>query len=62
MPGSRCSSCSNGSVTSPNLTAEVYTHLMRERLEEGRERMERYMQRRRCEPAQFDVREADGRG
>jgi len=47
---------------SPTLTAEVYTHLMRERFEEGRERMEAYMQRRRCEPVQFDVREADGRG
>jgi hypothetical protein len=28
---------------SPNLTAEVYTHLMRERYEEGRAVMERYM-------------------
>jgi integrase len=32
---------------SPTLTAEVYTHLMRERFEEGRERMEEYMRRQR---------------
>jgi len=29
---------------SPTLTAEIYTHLMRERYEEGREKLERYMQ------------------
>jgi hypothetical protein len=28
---------------SPTMTAEVYTHLMRERFDEGRERMEAYM-------------------
>jgi integrase len=28
---------------SPTLTAEIYTHLMRERFEEGRERLEAYM-------------------
>jgi len=28
---------------SPTLTAEVYTHLMRERFEEGREKLEEYM-------------------
>ena len=28
---------------SPAMTAEVYTHLMRERFEEGRQRMEDYM-------------------
>ena len=28
---------------SPAMTAEVYTHLMRERFEEGRQRMEEYM-------------------
>lgn len=32
---------------SPTLTAEVYTHLMRERFDEGRERMEEYMRRQR---------------
>jgi integrase len=32
---------------SPTLTAEIYTHLMRERFEEGRQRMEEYMRRRR---------------
>jgi integrase len=31
----------------PMLTAQVYTHLMRERFEEGRQRMEEYMQKRR---------------
>lgn len=30
---------------SPLMTAEVYTHLMRERYEEGRVRMEEYMRR-----------------
>jgi hypothetical protein len=29
---------------SPTLTAQVYTHLMRERFEEGREKLEEYMQ------------------
>ena len=29
---------------SPTLTAEIYTHLMRERYEEGREKLEQYMQ------------------
>ena len=28
---------------SPTLTAKIYTHLMRERFEEGRDRMEAYM-------------------
>ena len=28
---------------SPTLTAKVYTHLMRERFEEGREKLESYM-------------------
>jgi site-specific recombinase XerD len=28
---------------SPTLTAEIYTHLMRERFEEGREKLEAYM-------------------
>jgi integrase len=32
---------------SPAMTAEVYTHLMRERFEEGRQRMEDYMRRQR---------------
>jgi integrase len=32
---------------SPTLTAEVYTHLMRERFEEGCERLEEYMRRQR---------------
>jgi integrase len=31
----------------PTLTAQVYTHLMRERFEEGRERMEAYVTERR---------------
>lgn len=29
---------------SPTLTAQVYTHLMRERFEEGREKLEEYME------------------
>lgn len=29
---------------SPVMTAEVYTHLMRERFDEGRERMESYIE------------------
>ncbi len=32
---------------SPTLTARVYTHLMRERFDEGRERLERYMTEKR---------------
>jgi integrase len=32
---------------SPTMTAEVYTHLMRERFQEGKQRMEEYMQRHR---------------
>ena len=32
---------------SPTMTAEVYTHLMRERYEEGREKMEDYMKAKR---------------
>lgn len=32
---------------SPSMTAEVYTHLMRERFDEGRQRMEDYMQAKR---------------
>jgi integrase len=32
---------------SPAMTAEVYTHLMRERFDEGRQRMEAYMRERR---------------
>jgi site-specific recombinase XerD len=31
----------------PNLTAKIYTHLMRERFEEGRERLETYMSKKR---------------
>ncbi|HTW21370.1 MAG TPA: site-specific integrase [Mycobacteriales bacterium] len=31
----------------PNLTAKIYTHLMRERFEEGRERLENYMAEKR---------------
>lgn len=31
----------------PNLTAKIYTHLMRERFEEGRERLEAYMAEKR---------------
>lgn len=34
----------------PTLTARVYTHLMRERYDEGRQRMEDYMQRMRQSP------------
>jgi integrase len=37
---------------SPTMTAEVYTHLMRERYEEGREKMEEYMKARRFRSAQ----------
>ena len=32
---------------SPSMTAEVYTHLMRERFDEGRQRMEDYMKSKR---------------
>lgn len=32
---------------SPTLTAEVYTHMMRERFDEGRTRMETYMSTKR---------------
>jgi len=32
------------------MTAEVYTHLMRERFEEGRARMEEYMRLKRRPP------------
>jgi integrase len=32
---------------SPTLPAEVYTHLMRERFDEGRQRTEEYMRRKR---------------
>ena len=32
---------------SPTLTANIYTHLMRERFEEGREKLEMYMQDKR---------------
>ena len=36
---------------SPTMTAEVYTHLMRERFDEGRQRMEDYMlTKRRADP------------
>ncbi len=35
---------------SPTLTAEIYTHLMRERFEEGRKRMEDYMTLHRSSP------------
>jgi integrase len=35
---------------SPTLTAKVYTHLMRERFNEGRERLERYMAEKRQVP------------
>jgi integrase len=35
---------------SPAMTAEVYTHLMRERFEEGRARMEEYMRLKRRPP------------
>jgi hypothetical protein len=31
----------------PNLTAKIYTHLMRGRFEEGRERLETYMAKKR---------------
>ena len=40
---------------SPTLTAEIYTHLMRERFEEGRERMETYMATKRSSPARSDT-------
>ena len=33
---------------SPTMTAEVYTHLMRERFEEGKQRLEEYMARQRA--------------
>jgi len=39
---------------SPTLTAEVYTHLMRERFEEGREKLEKYMQVNRFRDADDD--------
>ena len=39
---------------SPTLTAEIYTHLMRERFEEGRNVMERYMIHQRSRPKPED--------
>jgi integrase len=36
----------------PNLTAKIYTHLMRERFEEGRERLETYMAAKRTAAAE----------
>ena len=45
---------------SPTMTAEVYTHLMRERFDEGRQRMEDYMldKRRPLDASDGLVREA----
>jgi integrase len=45
---------------SPTMTAEVYTHLMRERYEEGREKMEDYMKAKRFRPAQDDGQSSSG--
>jgi len=41
---------------SPLMTAEVYTHLMRERYEEGRVRMEKYMHRGRAQGIGLELR------
>jgi integrase len=40
---------------SPTMTAEVYTHLMRERFEEGKQRMEEYMSRKRTPSVPGDL-------
>jgi site-specific recombinase XerD len=40
---------------SPAMTAEVYTHLMRERFEEGRQRMEDYVTRTRARGVHGDT-------
>jgi integrase len=40
----------------PNLTAKIYTHLMRERFDEGRERLESYMAEKRRRAAMSGVR------
>lgn len=45
---------------SPTMTAEVYTHLMRERYEEGREKMEDYMKAKRFRSADDDGRSNSG--
>ncbi len=45
---------------SPTMTAEVYTHLMRERYEEGREKMEDYMRAKRFRAAQDDGQSSSG--
>jgi integrase len=45
---------------SPTLTAKVYTHLMRERFDEGRERLEKYMADKR-RGQRCDVRGGDAR-
>jgi integrase len=45
---------------SPTMTAEVYTHLMRERYEEGREKMENYMTAKRFRSAQDDGQSSSG--
>ena len=43
----------------PTLTMRVYTHLMRERFEEGRERLEAYMREKRQESAAEPLSEAE---
>lgn len=47
---------------SPTMTAEVYTHLMRERFDEGRARMERYMEAKRQAPEVSDAAAVRGQG
>ena len=43
---------------SPTMTAEVYTHLMRERFEEGRQRLEEYMTQQRGDASETPRRRA----
>lgn len=45
---------------SPTLTAKVYTHLMRERFEEGRGRLEAYMAAKRLNPVAPEAASAGG--
>jgi site-specific recombinase XerD len=45
---------------SPTLSAEIYTHLMRERFEEGREKLEAYMAVKRSDPVSAGAADATG--
>ena len=45
---------------SPTLTAEIYTHLMRERFDEGREQLEAYMAVKRSDHVSAGAADATG--